>query len=48
MAVVQRRAVARKDWRAARMIVLGWTLNWMILLGLVVIFSIYGCEFYAV
>ena len=48
LALSLRRCWRRKDWRAVRQIILGWVLNWALLLGLIGIFSTYGCEFYAV
>ncbi len=48
LALSLRRCMHRKDWPGVRQIVTGWTLNWMLLLGLIVVFSIYGCEFYSI
>lgn len=41
-----RRSLARRDWRSAAAIATGWVLNWLLLGGLLFLFSVYGCEFY--
>lgn len=48
LALSLRRCLKRRDWPAVRQILGGWLLNWTLLLGLVVIFSIYGCKFYSI
>ena len=43
-----RRSLKRRDWRRACAIALGWALNWLLFLGLLLMFSTYGCHFYNV
>jgi len=43
-----RRSLKRKDWRNACNIFVGWMINWALLLGLMGVFSVYGCEFYSI
>ena len=40
-------SLRRGEWRAALPLALGWTLNWLMMLGLMAVFSAYGCKFYA-
>ena len=42
-----RRSMKRRDWACAASILLGWVLNWFVFLGLLFLFSTYGCAFYA-
>jgi hypothetical protein len=40
-------SLRKGEWRAVIPLSIGWTLNWLIMLGLMAVFSAYGCEFYA-
>ena len=40
-----RRAIRRRDWRYAGWITVGWTFNLLIFVGLMLIFTVYGCRF---
>ena len=46
LALSFRRSLRRRDWKRVALILLGWVLNWLVTIGLMGIFSIYGCEFY--
>lgn len=47
LALSLRRSLEARDWPNACHIALGWALSWVLLLGLLFVFSVYGCEFYS-